>query len=168
MRKKEVITVPASGGRDDGKLFTITEMSAMQAEKWAWRLMIALKGSRGWVPDEVAQLGMVGVTVRMINAFLSADVDYPAFEALLDEMMECVRRVRDPRRPDVEAALNALDIEEVSTVAWLRSEVIRVHTGFSVAAGLTGLISAVTASAASSSTQTSPRSSEPRSQPAPS
>ena len=60
MRKSEIVAVPAWGGRDAGKLFKITEWDAMRAEKWAWRMALALKGTSGQLPENVARLGMVG------------------------------------------------------------------------------------------------------------
>lgn len=143
MRKVETVVVPAFG-RDDGKIFQINEMSAARAEKWAWRMFIALKGTTGEVPPEVMQLGMVGVAIRGLNAFLQADVKYELLEPLLDEMLTCVTIVRDRKNhPDVADTLREFDIEEVQTLAWLRSEVLRVHTGFSVAETLSQLVSAV-------------------------
>lgn len=155
MRKKEIVVVPKIGGRDDGKMFLIDEMPAAQAEKWALRMFIALKGTSAAVPDDVARFGMVGVAIRGLNAFLAADVRFQDIEPLLDEMITCVRIVRDARHPEVATALMADDIEEVATRAWLRSEVLRIHTGFSMGDALSKLISAVT-SPDSQNTQTSP------------
>ena len=157
MRKTEVIQAPAFCGRDAGKTFVITEMPAVQAEKWALGMFLALKGTSGQIPQEVERLGMVGVAVATINAFLAADVDQKKLEPLLDQMLTCVKRVRDPKAPDVVTPLRLEidDIEEVATLPWLRSEVLRVHTGFSFAESLSQLISAIQ-KAAPSSTPTSP------------
>ena len=145
MRKREVVTVPASwGGRDANKNFVVTEMPATRAEKWAWRLMIAVKGTTAEVPQEVAALGMVGVAIRGLNAFLASDVDFAKLEPLLDEMMTCVTVVRDLQHPDVATPIvSDDDVEEVRTVAWLRSEVLRVHTGFSAAEAFSRIVSAI-------------------------
>lgn len=144
MRKKEIVAVPKlGGGRDDGKTFMIDEMSAAQAEKWALRMFIALKGTSAAVPDDVARFGMVGVAIRGLNAFLAADVRFVDIEPLLDDMLTCVRIVRDPHHPDVATALMSDDIEEVQTRVWLRGEVLRVHTGFSVAEAFSLLVSAI-------------------------
>jgi hypothetical protein len=154
-RRVENVVVPEEwGGRDAGKIFRITEMPALQAEKWSWRLALALKGTRGEIPDETARFGMVGVAVRGINAVLAADVDFGKIEPLLDEMLACLARVRDPRHPDVATALLPDDFEEVRTLGWLRSEVLRVHTGFSAADALFRLISAWTAPSTSEDSTT--------------
>lgn len=136
-RKVELVTVPEWGARDRDKVFKLTEMPAAAAEKWALRAVIALKGTAGQIPDALAPLGMVAVAIRGINAFLASDVDFAKMEPLLDEMMTCVQIVRDPKARDAEG--NAIagnivsgdDIEEVRTIAWLRSEVLRLHTNFS-------------------------------------
>ncbi len=152
-RKSEVVIVPAWGCRDDGKMFLITEKAAIPAEKWALRMFVAIKGTGGELPPGLEQLGMVGVAVAGLNAFLAAPVRFEDIEPLLDELLECVAVVRDPRRPDIAQPLLPDDIEEPRTVAWLRSEVLRVHTGFSFADGLSGLLSLIrTTSADSQST----------------
>lgn len=158
MRKVEIVTVPAFGGRDDGKVFQVTEMPAIAAEKWAWKMFIAVKGTSGHVPEDLAKFGMVAVAIQGINAFLSADVDFAKLEPLLDEMMTCVRVMRDKSKPDIVLPLLPADIDEPQTIGWLRSEVLRVHTNFSLVDGLSGLITIMMKATpqASSTASTSP------------
>lgn len=145
-RKVEDVTVPAEwGGRDKGKVFRITESSAAEAEKWALRLGIVLKGTTAAIPESLAPLGMIAVAIRGFNSFLAADVDFNKLEPLLDDMMKCIQLVRDPSARDqktgdliASALVSDDDIEEVKTRVWLRSEVLRIHTNFSfVEAALT-------------------------------
>lgn len=153
MRKQETVIVPADWGeRDAGKMFEITEKPAVEAEKWGWRMFLTLKGVDGYIPDDVARLGMVGVAIRGLNTFLAAPVRFEDLEPLLDDLLTCVKRVRDERHPDVATPMMSDDIEEVRTVGWLRSEVLRVHTGFSFADALSTLTSTIQASAGSPST----------------
>ena len=149
MRRTEVVTVPAwPGNRDAGKTFVITEMSAPAAERWAYRMFAAMKGTRGRVPENIESLGIVGVAIAGLNAFLGADVDVTAIEPLLDQMLSCLQIVRDPRRPDIVTPLTgADDIEEVKTLMWLRSEIVRVHTDFSAADAFWKIFELVNASA---------------------
>lgn len=160
MRKVETVVVPRWGTRDDGKTFILTEMFASKAEKWAWRLFLAVKGTTASVPEEIAALGMVAVAIRGLNSFLAADVKFELIEPLLDEMFECVKMIRDPRYPDVATALADDDIEEVQTRAWLRSEVLRLHTNFSLVDAALEWISATSRAAAMQNMQTSPQPSE--------
>lgn len=144
-RKHEIVTVPSwEGNRDAGSQFLITEMSAAAAEKWGLRAFLLLKGSGERIPDSVAGLGMVGVAIIGLNVFLQGNIKPEDLEPLLDEMMECVKKVRDPRKPELATPLvSEDDIEEVATRLWLRSEILRIHTGFSPAESLSKLISAI-------------------------
>lgn len=157
--KTERVLVPDGYGADSGKTFVVTAMSAMRAEKWAWRMSLAIKGTAGHIPldleESLSRLGIVGVAVRGVNAFLAAAVKFEEIEPLLDEMLKCVTVVRDPRHPDVATQLLEADIAEPRTVMWLRGEVLRVHVGFSPADVLSRLTSALETSA-SLNTRTSP------------
>lgn len=145
-RKKEVVVVPSSWGeRDAGKTFLITEASAAAADKWKWRLVLAAKGTAGVIPEETMQMGWVALAVRGLNAFLASPISFPEIEPLLDDLLTCVRIVRDPRHPDVATAFGEDDIEEIRTIDWLRSEVIRVHTNFSIVDGLLTWLSTMAA-----------------------
>lgn len=151
MRKQEVVV--ASFGRDDGKRFLITEMPAARAEKWAMRALLMLKGSGQEIPRNVEGMGMVGVAILGLNAFLRGEIDPADLEPLMDEMMTCVQIVRDPRYPDKASDLVSQDdVEEVATRLWLRSEVLRLHTGFSPADALSRLLEAIKAPASDSPT----------------
>lgn len=157
MRKTETVVVPKwEGNRDSAaeRQYLITEMPAAQAEKWALRALLMLKGSGERIPDDVTGLGMVGVAILGINVFLRGNIDTNALEPLMDEMMSCVKIVRDPRKPEVATTIvSDDDIEEVQTRLWLRSEVLRLHTGFSPADALWKLISAIQTVSANSISQ---------------
>jgi hypothetical protein len=145
--KRETIPVPDGYGRDVGKTFLITEWPALRAERWAMRLAIALKGTAGYIPTDleknIADFGMVGVMIRGLNAVLAAPINPDDVIPLLDEMLQCVKIIRDPKHPEIATALTETDIREIRTVEWLRGEVIRVHTGFSFAEALAKLTSAM-------------------------
>lgn len=170
-RKREIVPAPSSSwiGRDAGKTFLITEWSARRAEKWAWGMTFALKGTTSEIPLEVAQLGMVGVGIRLLNVVLKADAPYAAIEPFMDQLIdECVQMVRDPKAIDkatgmpIATQLLDGDIAEIATLQWLRSEVVRVHTNFSVFDALSALLSLMKSSTPSeeqSTIPTSPRSS---------
>lgn len=148
MRREEVVPVPKWPGNRDWearRIYKITEMSAEASEKWALRMFIALKGAGSDIPETAARLGMVGVALASLNAFLRADIKPEVIEPLLDQMMSCVQIIRDPKHPEVVTDIVSQDdIEEPQTRLWLRSEVIRVHTNFSLAEALFRLISGMT------------------------
>jgi hypothetical protein len=146
----DYVTVPASwGARDQGKVFRIKEWPARRAEEWAWGLAFALKGTQGEIPEDVARLGMAGIGVSLLNTVLKADVSYDRLKPFMNELIdECVTIVRDPKNRDkatgepVASELMPNDLMEVKTIQWLRSEVVRLHTNFSVLDALSALISA--------------------------
>lgn len=159
MRKTEIVKVPADWGkRDAGKVFLLTEWPAARAEKWAVRALLALNRSGGEIPLNVAGIGMEGIAVIGINTFLRGNVDAAEIIPILDELLDCVKFIRDTSARDQATGMPVAtpivsddDIEEIVTRAWLRSEVLRVHINFSVADALSALISAITTKTAETS-----------------
>jgi hypothetical protein len=134
MRRVEDFSITAEG-RDNGKMFRITEMSAFAAEKWAARALLALMKSGVEIPDNVAKAGLAGLAALTMRAF--GGVAPEALLPLLDEMLSCVKCIPDPRHPDQSArALVEEDIEEVKTIFEIRRRLLDLHLGFSLAAKL--------------------------------
>lgn len=137
-RKTKTIRIPQSeGNRDSGKTFLITEMSAAQAEKWALRALGAIANSGMEIPPDVTRLGMAALVAVGFKGLLTMQFDEA--EPLLDEMMDCIVIVPDPKRPEVVRPVDDEDIEDVTTRLTLRSEVFELHTGFSPAGFLSTL-----------------------------
>lgn len=134
MRKTKVVTIEAEG-RDKGKQFKLTEMPAVQSEKFAARAFLAIAHSGLEIPDELASAGMVGLALIGIRALWK--VSFDQLEPLMDEMFQCIQIIPDPSRPSFSRALmqNGLegdDIEEPKTRIFLRGEWIELHTNFSI------------------------------------
>lgn len=128
MRKSETYTV-TDAGRDYNKTFALTEMPASQAEKWATRAFLALAKSGVDVPDDVAESGIAGLAsfgIKGLSGLAFADA-----EPLLDEMMSCVKMVRDPRHPEMTFPITETDIEEIQTRFKLRAAIFKLHVNFS-------------------------------------
>ena len=126
MRREKYITITADN-RDKGKTFFIREKSAVQAEKWAMRMLIAIFGSGKPMP-KAGLAGLAEVGVDLLS--LLGNVSWEMAEPLLDEMMECVQR------KESEKCIRSLvdeDIEAVETLLQLRKEVLELHLGFSLA-----------------------------------
>lgn len=137
-RKTKTIRIPADPpSRDAGKTFLITEMSAMQSEKWAIRSLGAIANSGMDIPTEVIQMGMGAMVAVGFKGLLTMAFDDA--EPLLDEMMACIQIVPDPKNAHVVRPVDDEDIEDVTTRLMLRSEVFELHTGFSPAAFLSKL-----------------------------
>lgn len=151
MRKKEIVKVPPDFGRDSGKTFQITEWSAETAEKWAVSSLLAYNRGGGQIPlSQMAGGGMEAIAILGVNTFLRGQMQAEEVLPILDQLLDCVEVVRDPKARDAATGLLVVtpivspdDIEEVKTRLWLRSEVLRVHTGFSMAAVVSNLISAI-------------------------
>jgi hypothetical protein len=128
MRKVMDYTVEAEG-RDKGKVFQLTEMSAAQAERWALRAFQALARA-GVDLGEVMGGGMQGLASAGLRAF--AFLPFHEADPLLSEMFACVKVKPNPN------AVRELvddDIEEISTRLTLRAEVLKLHTDFLRAGG---------------------------------
>jgi hypothetical protein len=132
-RKTATIVIDAKG-RDQGKRFLLTEMPTSVGERWALRAFMAMVQSGVDLPEGIEFSGLVGLATIALKS-LSA-IPYTEAEPLLAEMMECVQIIPDPSRPMVYRPLIEDDIEEIATRFKLRSEVIELHTGFSVAGAL--------------------------------
>ena len=163
-RTKEVRIPSGSDSRDQGKVYVIHEMSALRAEKWAARALLALVASGVSIPDDVAASGMAGVAAMGVGAFKG--VAFDALEPLMDEMLGCVSFKPDPRNPQVERPLDIEqeDVEELSTLMTLRMEVLEIHTGFSVRDSLSQVSARLKSASPPPNTQTSAAPSEPSSE----
>jgi hypothetical protein len=148
---RKVVFVTAEHGRDAGKIFKIKEWSAARAEHWGVKALLAYNRGGGDLDmPSMYGMGMVAVVYIGVQTFLRGSMRSDEVIPILDELLECVQPVRDPKARDAitggmvaDSVLNESDIEEVATRMWLRSEVIKLHTGFSPAAALSELISLI-------------------------
>ena len=129
MRKTATVTITEEG-RDQGKMFFLTEMSARAAEDWAMRAFLALAKAEVEIPEDVGSAGMAGIAVLGLKMLGKMNVNEA--RPLLDDMLACVKIIRDPKHPDTVFQILDTDIEEVRTLLQLRAEVFTLHTGFSV------------------------------------
>lgn len=117
----------ATEGRDKGKNFRITEMSAAQAEAWAARAILALLGNNAELPDGSDSSF---ATIAEIGLKALSGLQWPVLEPLLAEMMDCVQVVPDRTKQYLTRPLIEEDVEEVATRLQLRAEVWKLHTDF--------------------------------------
>lgn len=124
MARKEA-TFIAESGRDKGKQFHITEMSASQAENWAIRVILAVGNAGIEIPEGLASQGMAGLLAIGYMSLLK--IPFESAKPLLDDMMTCVQicPMQGVKRPLIED-----DIEEVTTRLQLRKAVWNLHTDF--------------------------------------
>jgi hypothetical protein len=115
-------------GRDKGKLFLLTEMSAAKAEAWATRVLLALIGNNVSIPENYQDMGMAALAELGLKAI--SGLKWETAEPLLAEMMECVKIIPKPSKPEVFRPLIDSDIEEILTRFRLRIEVWKLHMDF--------------------------------------
>jgi hypothetical protein len=160
MRKTQTVTIAAEG-RDKGKVFVITEMPARQVERWERRALAAMVRTGIEIPDNIKAAGFGYVLAMGLKALIG--LNGPEVEALHDELMACVKIQPDPTREFTREVLDE-EIEEDRKIYTLKDEVIKLHSGFSIAAYLSRLWGeAAQMAAASLNTSTSIPSSGPSS-----
>lgn len=126
-RKTANVTIE-DAGRDQGKVFILTELPASKAEAWAYRALLALIAGGVEVPDGFQNMGMAGMAEIGIRALSS--LKWEVAEPLLAEMWECVRIIPDPSKPQIVRNLIEEDVEEITTRLKLRAEVWALHADF--------------------------------------
>ena len=168
MARKTVLVTIDAAGRDKGKTFLIREMPAVQAEKWATKALLVFSRSGVDIPEEALSSGMAGLAsinqrlgaLALIAFKMIGGATFDGLEPLLDEMMGCVSVRPDPGNPAFTRPLmftpngEGDDIEEVSTILRLRSEVLGLHLNFSLSAAFSKLTAAMSPTA-SPNTETS-------------
>lgn len=127
--KDKLVTITKEG-RDRGKVFLLTEMSAQAAEEWGYRAILAL-ANEGVDVGDVQGMGMEGVAVLGWKAL--AKLKWSDLKPLLDDMWRCVQCQPSPGVPARPLVDN--DIFEPLTRVYLRAEVFVLHTDFSLPAG---------------------------------
>lgn len=133
-RRQKYVSIPTPSegtNRDAGKMFFLQEKSAMETEQWAERALLAMASGGVDIPSEVLRMGAGAVVAAGFRSLMH--VSWHDAKPLLDEMMECVSFVPDPANKNVQRGVDPEDIDEVSTLLKLRTEVIELHTGFSIA-----------------------------------
>lgn len=130
-RRRDKVVIERAG-RDQGKVFWITEMSSTQGEYWAGRLLTMLAAGNANVPPGFFQLGFEGCAA-WIAVHGIGGIDWTVCKPLLDEMMDCVTIQPDPSRALTRVLVDD-DIEELTTRMALREAWFDTHLGFSVRA----------------------------------
>jgi hypothetical protein len=136
MARRELDVVIEDEGRDKGKVFHLTEMSASQTEDVAFRLLLALARAGVDVPQEIIDAGFAGLVSWGLRS-LAAGVSFDEGKAIKDELIKsCVAYVPDRNHPTIRrgaggiAPLVESDIEEVATRWELYLHIAKLHFSF--------------------------------------
>lgn len=137
MRRVREVTIKAEDGkenRDTGKTFIITEVSAVLAEEWGLRALMTLGTSGIIVPQEIADAGLIGIAIIGYQAFMGARQE--EVMPLWREMIPACVQYKPPTENAggaIAMPWNPVLVEEVSTLLFLREQILELHTGFTLA-----------------------------------
>lgn len=156
MARRDKLVQITEDNRDKGKRFIVREMPADAAEWWAIRALIVMGNAGVSLPSGVLESGMAGLATMEVNkgaasALLAIGlrmmpgVDPNALKPLLDEMSTCIKYQPPGNHPAQELETGEFSqIEEISTRLRLRTEVLEIHLGFSLAVATSTLDTAPT------------------------
>lgn len=122
-RKTCRVTIDAEG-RDKGKTFVVTELPALDIERWTVRLVLALGKNGVNLPGVQADSGFAGIA-GVLWALL-AQVSPDEAETLMATMLE---GLKIDEGKIVRELVND-DIEEPETLLQLRMAWVELHAGF--------------------------------------
>ena len=135
MARKEIPFIVEEEGRDKGKEFLITEMSAWDADTLAQDIFRAMGDSNySQIPADVIAMGCAGLATVGLSVISASSPDVA--RQLRDRLMSTVDIVithegaRQQRKVKGE-----LDFEEVSTIRTLLDKVFQVNFDFLTIAG---------------------------------
>jgi hypothetical protein len=153
MRRTVTVTIQGEPekNRDAGKTFIVTEVSATQAEEWGLRAIMALGTSGVVVPQELADMGLIGAAIVGYQAFMGAKPSEVL--PLWREMLPAT--VQYQPSPGIKLPYDPSLFEEPSTLLELRKNVLELHTGFTLAE-LAQKFRAATLAKQTNSSQTTP------------
>lgn len=135
MARRELFYTAQDDGRDNGKVFKIVEMSAFQAESFAYRVGLALAKGGVQLPDELMsrvkdnQFNMADLAVIGLQCLTG--LNFGDLKPLLDDIQECIHIIPDKKHGHITRPIIDDDIEEVLTIVKLRKMVMELHLNFS-------------------------------------
>lgn len=122
MRKEKEITI--TEGRDAGKTFKITEMSATQADRWATKALCLVGKSGCSIIDLFNKISTGGI----LNVL--GDLGYDGAEPLMEELLNCCSFKKDGVDVQMKGAMVDSVIEDWTTIFKLRKEALDLTINF--------------------------------------
>lgn len=123
--------------RDTGKSYLITEMPVLQADNWANRVLTALCSGgidvRGLDISHGLDTSSMGGILQLANLAiqgfgnLKPYISQPLLDELIYKTVKFIPSGGEPRTLDIE---DAGDVEEVTTLWFLRKEAFNLHVDF--------------------------------------
>ncbi|MCK6836224.1 hypothetical protein L8S32_05040 [Enterobacter asburiae] len=135
MARKEISFIVEEEGRDKGKEFLITEMSAWDADTLAQDIFRAM-GDSGFseIPADVIAMGCAGLATVGLSVISASSPDVA--RQLRDRLMSTVEIIITNEGTRQQRKVNGvIDFEEVSTIRTLLDKVFKVNFDFLTIAG---------------------------------
>lgn len=135
MARKEIPFIVETEGRDKGKEFLITEMSAWDADSLAQDIFRAMGDSNySSIPADVIAMGCAGLATVGLSVISASSPEVA--RQLRDRLMSTVDIVitNDGKRQQRKVN-GSLDFEEVSTIRSLLDKVFEINFDFLTIAG---------------------------------
>ncbi len=135
MARKEIPFIVETEGRDKGKEFLITEMSAWDADSLAQDIFRAMGDSNySSIPADVIAMGCAGLATVGLSVISASSPEVA--RQLRDRLMSTVDIIITSDGQRQQRKVNgSLDFEEVSTIRSLLDKVFQVNFGFLTIAG---------------------------------
>ncbi len=129
MSRKQVTFIVEDEGRDKGKEFLITEMSAWDAEELSEEIYRAMgHGEFNSLPADVVSMGVAGLATVGISVLAAAPASVS--RPISDRILSTVEIVITNEGKDINRAIKPLDFEEISTIRTLKDKVFELNFGF--------------------------------------
>ncbi|MBJ9293600.1 hypothetical protein GHT40_04730 [Citrobacter werkmanii] len=135
MARKEIPFIVETEGRDKGKEFLITEMSAWDADSLAQDIFRAMGDSNySSIPADVIAMGCAGLATVGLSVISASSPEVA--RQLRDRLMSTVDIIITNEGQRQQRKVNgSLDFEEVSTIRTLLDKVFQVNFDFLTIAG---------------------------------
>lgn len=135
MARKEIPFIVEAEGRDKGKEFIITEMSAWDADSLAQDIFRAMGDAEfSSIPPDVISMGCAGLATVGLSVISASSPEVA--RALRDRLMSTVDIVITTDKTRNQRKVNgSLDFEEVATIRSVLDKVFQVNFNFLTIAG---------------------------------
>ncbi|HHK9580557.1 TPA: hypothetical protein ACQZIS_001835 [Citrobacter braakii] len=135
MARKEIPFIVETEGRDKGKEFLITEMSAWDADTLAQDIFRAMGDSNySSIPADVIAMGCAGLATVGLSVISASSPEVA--RQLRDRLMSTVDIIiTNEGRRQQRKVNGSLDFEEVSTIRSLLDKVFEINFNFLTIAG---------------------------------
>ncbi|HEC1649040.1 TPA: hypothetical protein R1156_000948 [Yersinia enterocolitica] len=129
MSRKQITYIVEDEGRDKGKEFIITEMSAWDAEELSEEIYRAMgHGEFNSLPSDVVSMGVAGLATVGISVLAAAPASVS--RPISDRILSTVEIVITNEGKDITRSIKPIDFEEISTIRTLKDKVFELNFGF--------------------------------------